>query len=81
MPETIDQVHSLHKLSDVLGFELDFWKETGQVGRAATVMVAPQHEAALMMALKSLGFKPKTVIANVAASVPLLNISMWFTSD
>jgi len=69
MPETTDQVHQLHKLSSVLGFELDFWKDTGRVGRSATVMVAPQHESALLAAFTAIGLKPKIVVENVATLI------------
>jgi len=65
----MDQVHTLHKLSSVLGIELDFWKDTGRVGKSATIMVAPQHESKLLAALKQTGLHPKVVVADVGVLV------------
>jgi hypothetical protein len=66
VPQTPEQVQALTKLNGVLGFEVDFWKESRKIGRWSDIMVAPHQVQALLAVLNAYGFKPETVIENVA---------------
>ncbi len=64
------------KLNGVLGFEVDFWKESRKIGRSADMMVAPHQVQALLARLNAYGFKPKTIIDNVAKYESMLEEMM-----
>jgi hypothetical protein len=66
VPQTEQHVLALPKLSGMLGFELDFWKEARRVGAYSDIMVAPHQTQALLAALKAYGFKPTITVDNVA---------------
>jgi len=68
-PEHENQVHALNKMNTVLGFEVDFWRETGKVGRYADFMVAPDQEKQVRQFLAAYGITPKVIVEDVSVLV------------
>jgi len=68
-PQHEDHVHALHKMNTALGFEVDFWRESGKVGRYADFMVAADQEKPVRDFLAAYGVTPKVIVEDVSVLV------------
>uniref|UniRef100_A0A914W889 Zinc carboxypeptidase A 1 n=1 Tax=Plectus sambesii TaxID=2011161 RepID=A0A914W889_9BILA len=68
-PQNEDQVRALVKTNQVLGFEVDFWRDARAVGRNCDFMIPPEKESLVMDFLAYFGITPKVVVNDVSVMI------------